>query len=234
MAETTIAIQARGLSRLFGNRAVFRDVDLDVAQGQSVALRGANGAGKTTLLRCLASALRPSTGEVRWFGRPAAANPAARRLIAWVAHETLLYPHLTVRENLTFAARMCDVPRPLQRADQWLRNIGLQAHAHRLPAEISKGMRQRLSVARALVHDPRILLFDEPFSSLDAAGADWLLDLLGQLLRRGRTLCFATHDLQTARRLANRVLYLQSGLLQDVETGGSLSPKENLGAKRAA
>ena len=116
MPDCRIAVQSRGLSKVFGRQTVFGGLDLEIAAGQCVALTGANGAGKTTLLRCLASALRPSAGEVRWFGRPAIGNPDARRLIGMVAHEARLYPHLTLRENLLFAARMCDVPEPLQRA----------------------------------------------------------------------------------------------------------------------
>ena len=111
MTEHAPAISARRLSKHFAARAVLDAIDLDIAAGQSVALTGANGAGKTTLLRCLASLVRPSDGEVRWFGE-SSADPAARRLIGMVAHETRLYPHLTLRENLVFAARMHDVAGP--------------------------------------------------------------------------------------------------------------------------
>jgi len=224
MTEPTVAIQARGLSRLFGNRLVLHRVDLDVAEGQSVALTGANGAGKTTLLRCLASVLRPSTGEVRWFGQAATADPSARRLVALVSHESLLYPYLTLRENLIFAGRMCDVGEPIRRADELLAQVDLGGHAHRLPTQISKGMRQRVAVARALVHRPKILLLDEPFSGLDARGTDWLLGLLDDLRSQGRTLCFATHDREKVRRLADRVLELRSGRVEEVAAGASSAP----------
>ena len=234
MTDKTIAIEARGLARRFGDRIVFEHVDLSVAEGQCVALTGANGAGKTTLLRCLASALRPSEGEVRWFGHAAAADPASRRLIALAAHEGSLYPHLTLRENLVFAARMCDVRRPARRADQWLRGVGLHAYARCLPGQVSKGMRQRLSLARALLHDPQIVLLDEPFSGLDISGTDWLLDLLERLLRRRRTLLFATHDLQITRLLADRVLRLRSKRVDDVEMGKRSPPRKDPTAARAA
>ena len=234
MTERSIAIQAERVTKLFGGRVVLGQVDLEVAEGESVALVGANGSGKTTLLRLLASALRPSEGEVRWFGRPAAASAPARRLIAMVAHESSLYPHLTLRENLIFAARMCDVGQPAERADKWLGQIGLEPHAQRLPTRISKGMRQRLAVARALVHDPRILLLDEPFCGLDAAGDAWLDGLLNTLRRRGRTLCFATHDTQKVRRLADRVLRLQSGRLEPLELEASAYLEERVTQARAA
>lgn len=213
MDERKIPIQTKGLSKSFGRRMVLRQIDFDVAEGECVALTGANGAGKTTLLRCLATVIRPNSGEVRWFGRLATADLSARRLVAMVAHESLLYPHLTLRENLVFAARMYGVSEPHQRADDWLRNAALNAHAHRLPVQISKGMRQRLAVARAMIHDPRIVLFDEPFSSLDQQGAGWLLELLRELRSRGCALCFATHDEQTVQQLADRVIELRSGQL---------------------
>jgi len=211
MSDSTPAIRASRLSKLFGTRAVLNRLDLEVAEGESVALTGANGAGKTTLLCCLASILRPTEGQIEWFGRSTVSDPNAKRLIGVAAHESFLYPHLTLRENLIFAARMCDVQKPGDRAEQLLREISLHAHAHRFPTQISKGMRQRLAIARALVHDPPILLLDEPFSGLDTAGTDWLMGLLEDLHRRGRTVCFAMHDEARVRRLADRVLHIESG-----------------------
>ncbi len=234
MAETRIAIQTRSLFRVLGGRLVLREVDLDVAEGESVALTGVNGAGKTTLLRCLASVLRPSKGEVRWFGRPAGADPEARRMIAMVGHESFLYPHLTLRENLIFAARMCDVRQPARRADQLLQSTGLYPHAHRLPTRISRGMRQRVAVARALVHEPRVLLLDEPFSGLDAEGAEWLLDLLLRLRDQQRTFCFAIHNEQMVGRLVDRVLRLRWGRLEELEPDGHLGLAEHPASARAA
>lgn len=213
----TVALEARRLTKAFGKKVVLSQVNLHLAEGQCAALCGANGSGKTTLLRCLASLVRPSGGEVRWFGQLAArasGNPAIRRMVGMVAHESCLYPHLTVRDNLLFAARMCSVPQPHERVDEWLREIGLTPMARRLPARISRGMRQRLAIARAVVHQPRILLLDEPFSGLDAAGCRWLVRLLADFRSQGRTICFATHDQEMVRRLADCVLYLQAGQLQ--------------------
>jgi ABC-type multidrug transport system ATPase subunit len=214
MTEPNIAIQLRGLSKRFGRQEVLRDVHLDIPAGASVALTGANGAGKTTLLRCMASVLRPTAGEVRWFGRSAWRNPDARRLIGTVAHQSGLYPHLTLRENLVFAARMCDVPKPLRRADELLSSLGLQASADRTPAEVSQGMRQRVALARGLIHDPAILFLDEPFSGLDVAGTQWLCGLLDELHALERTVCFAVHDPDMVRRLADTVLELRSGRVE--------------------
>jgi len=219
MDDRLTAIQVCGLWKSFGDQVVLRGIDLTVPAGEGVALVGANGSGKSTLLRCLASVLRPQAGEVRWFGRAARGNLAVRRLIGLVAHESFLYPHLTLRENLLFAARMCDVPEPGARADELLRRTGLERHARRLPGETSAGMQRRVSLARALVHEPPILLLDEPFAGLDAQGTAWLFDLLSTRRSRGGTLVFATHDLAHARRLADRVLELRMGRLQEAEMG---------------
>ena len=131
-----------------------------------------------------------------------------------VAHESHLYPHLSARENLIFAARMHDVPRPAERAGQLIDGAGLQRYADCLSAKLSRGMQQRVAVARALVHDPPILLLDEPFGGLDEAATAWLTALLSDLRARKRTVCFITHDREMARTLADKVFRLQSGRLE--------------------
>ena len=225
MTEPQAAIRASRLSKAFGGRPVLVDLDLEIAAGQCVALTGVNGAGKTTLLGCLASVLRPDGGEVRWFGQPAGRDVALHRRIGMVAHESGLYSHLTLRENLLLAARMSGVDNPRRRADHWLDMTGLAPHADALPTRLSRGMRQRLAVARALIHDPPLLLLDEPFTSLDAAGAEWLCTLLADLRDRGRTICFVTHEQEKIRRLAHRVLELREGKVYDVTaTPGRTSP----------
>lgn len=211
MSGAEIAIQVHGLSKDFGARCVLRQVDLVVEAGESLALIGTNGAGKTTLLRCLAALTRPTAGEVRCFGRVIAGDPQVRRLLGMVAHEQRLYPHLTLHENLVFAARMCGAREPGPQATEWLRRVGLAAAAGYLPSQASKGMRQRVAVARALIHEPRILLLDEPFSGLDTQGRRWLCDMLGELRTAGRTICFSTHDDTQTQSLADRVVELRSG-----------------------
>lgn len=234
MVDRQIVIQVIGLSKTFAGRGVLKDVGFEVRQGESVAITGANGSGKTTLLRLLASSLRPSAGRVMWFGRPAGLEPSSRRLIAMVSHESALYPHLTLRENLIFAARMYDVRRPAHRADELLAGAGLQADAHRSPERISKGMRQRLSLARAMVHDPRILLLDEPFAGLDAEGTEWLFEVLRDLSARQCTVCFTIHDERKLRRLAERVLHLRSGRLEEVKVSTVSASLEYRKSARAA
>jgi heme exporter protein A len=234
MSHETVAIQVRQLSKGFGRRLVLDRVDLDVAAGETVVLTGGNGAGKTTLLRCLASIIRPGGGEVRWFGRPAAGDHRARRLLGMVAHQNRLYPHLSVRENLVFAARMCDVAGPRQRAEELLAQAGLERHAQRMPPELSHGLRQRLAVLRAVVHDPPILLLDEPFTGLDAEAAAWLFRLLFDLRGRGRTMVFVLHDEQAGLRLADRILELRQGRLHQRGAGQAAERPANWTFPRAA
>jgi heme ABC exporter ATP-binding subunit CcmA len=213
------ALEATNLTRRFGRRLVLRNLDLAVPGGCCVALVGANGSGKTTLLRCLAGVLKPTAGQVRWFGRPAG-TAALRHLVGLAAHESFLYPHLTARENLRFAARMHALAGPSRQADAMVDQVGLARHADLPVARLSKGLRQRAAVARALIHDPLLVLFDEPFAGLDAEGAAWLADLIARLRERGRALCFSTHDLPSARRLADRVVSLEDGHLREVGRQG--------------
>jgi heme ABC exporter ATP-binding subunit CcmA len=219
MRDPQIAIDVRRVSKRFGRRLVLDEIDLAVAAGESIVLTGSNGAGKTTLLRTMAALIRPTGGEIRWFGGATLGRYASRRLIGMVAHENRLYPQLTLRENLVFAARMCDVAQPRRRADALLETVALHAHGDRTPQTLSKGMRQRLSLARALIHDPPILLLDEPFEGLDADAQRWLMRLLSELRQQGRTLCSVLHDEAKTQQLADRVLCIDQGRLRQVSPG---------------
>ena len=216
MTKSGLAIETRQLSKTFGAQVVLDQIDLEIAEGQTMAILGANGAGKTTLLGCLASIIRPTGGDIFWFRQPAAGNVAARRLIGMVAHQSFLYPHLTVRENLLFAARMYGVACPAERTDELLSSVALGPYRHRFLGQLSRGMRQRLALARAIVHDPPILLLDEPFAGLDTAAADWLGNLLSELHGRSRTVCFTTHDRQRACRQADRIIRLHGGRIVEL------------------
>jgi heme ABC exporter ATP-binding subunit CcmA len=218
ISSTTIAIGVNRLTHKFGSRVVLNNLHLEIAAGESVAIVGTNGSGKTTLLRCLAGLVHISGGEVRWFGLPAADKPASRRLVGMVAHDGFLYPHLTARENLIFAARMYAVPNPGQRADDLIKSTGLDLYTFRQTRKLSRGMRQRFSILRALVHNPKILILDEPFAALDTAGTEWLGALLENLRGSGCTLSYTTHDLMLAHAHANRVLELRYGVLQVLES----------------
>ncbi len=213
MDESVKVIQTRGLSKRFLGRTVLTDISLCIASGECVAMIGANGSGKTTLLRCLSGVTRPQSGIVLWQGSSDRQSVEVRRLIGYVAHESQLYSRLTLRENLMFAARMCGVATPDARANELLCETELAGHADRLPGCLSRGMRQRLTIARAIIHDPRLLLMDEPFTALDQEGRTWLQQLVQQFVARGHSVCFTTHNPLFSHHLSCRVVCLQNGKL---------------------
>jgi heme ABC exporter ATP-binding subunit CcmA len=205
-------LAARGLRRSFGRVRVLHDIDLTLASGEALAVAGPNGAGKSTLLRLLAGLMRPTAGEVRVLGRPLAAGaPEARRAIGLLSHQSLLYDDLTLAENLTFTARLYGLPRPGDVARAALDSAGLAARANDLPRRLSRGLLQRAAIARALLHQPRVLLLDEPFTSLDAASADRLRDLLAERRGAGLGLVIVTHHLAEVWDVATRVAVLVEG-----------------------
>jgi heme ABC exporter ATP-binding subunit CcmA len=228
------AIRATGLSKQFDGRHVLRQVDLRIAAGESIAIMGANGAGKTTLLRCLAGAAMPDAGELWCHGKPMGRNSKATHLLGMVAHENQLYPNLTLHENLLFAARMYAVSRPRQQASDWLKRIGLLSYEKCLPRQISHGMRRRVSVARGLIHQPHIVLLDEPFSGLDREGRAWLTELMASLQQKKQSICFTTHDAEQAQLCADRVLCLENGRLQEAGVAQNQTLRLSLSPRQAA
>lgn len=204
------AIAARGVTKRFGRAAALRDLELEVAPGTSLVLLGPNGAGKSTLLRLIAGLSRPSEGSLEIDGRPAHHRETRARL-GYVGHATLLSPSLTVRENLIFAGRLQGLPSPRSRADERLEREGIGALAERPAAELSRGQAQRVAIARALIHDPALVLLDEPFTGLDGGAAERLVERLSGLRTGGCTTVLATHALDSARALADRALVLASG-----------------------
>ena len=205
-------IVARGLRRDFARVPVLAGVDLTVEAGELVVLLGPNGAGKTTLLRVLATLLRPSGGVLTLFGEDASRRPpAARRRLGHVGHESACYPDLTGRENLEFHAELHGVADPASRIAELLRWAGLEDAARRPVRVYSRGMAQRLALARALLHDPDLLLLDEPFTGLDPAAVRRLETLLAELRRSGHAIVLSTHDLDHVAAVATRVAMLHRG-----------------------
>jgi heme ABC exporter ATP-binding subunit CcmA len=190
---------------------VLCDISLAVPQGETLAVLGPNGAGKSTLLKCLAGSVRPTHGSVQWFGQPGAQSPVVRRQIGFVGHECGLYRELTAAENLVFAGRMFGVERPAETATKLLRDACLEWAANRAVGKLSQGMCRRLAIARMLVHEPRLILLDEPFASLDSDGCGWLERLFAQWRNEGRTVCFACHDADKSRVAADRLVWLECG-----------------------
>ena len=205
-------LEARGVRRSFGGLRVLRGVDLSVRAGEAVVVAGPNGAGKTTLLRILAGLMRPESGEVHVLGRPLRGDGQdARRAIGFVSHQSLLYDDLTLAQNLTFTARLYALARPADAARAALEAAGLSSRADDSPRRLSRGLTQRASIARALLHQPRVLLLDEPFTALDAAAADRLRAELAGRIAAGLGLVVVTHRLSEVWDLATRVAVLAEG-----------------------
>jgi len=205
-------LEARGLRRSFGRVRVLRELDLTLQAGEALAVAGPNGAGKTTLLRLLAGLMRPSGGEIRVLGRPLTRGAAdARRALGLVSHQSLLYDDLTLAENLTFAARLYGVARPREAAMAALEAAGLAARAGESPRRLSRGLAQRAAIARAMLHRPRILLLDEPFTALDAGSAERLRQELRRRLAEGLGLVIVTHHLGEVWEVASRVAVMVEG-----------------------
>jgi heme exporter protein A len=219
------AISARGLAKRYGHAAALADLDLELEAGRSLAVLGPNGAGKSTLLRLVAGLTRPSAGSLRIDGE-AAHRRGARARIGFIGHATLLYPALTARENLLFAARLHGVADPAGRVDELLAEQGLTPLADRTVSDFSRGMAQRVAIARGLVHDPAIVLLDEPFTGLDRAATARLTQRLETLRQARRTLVLVTHDIVGAARLADTVLVLVAGRAVYAGGGGDAAALE--------
>ncbi len=204
-------IEVEGLRRSFGRREVLKGVSFRLERGGFLALFGPNGAGKTTLLRVLATLLSPTAGTVRVAGHDPQEDPApVRRAVGFISHAPLLYPDLTAEENLRFYARMYGVPDAGERIRELLERFELGHRRHDLVRSFSTGMRQRLAIARAVLHRPRVVLLDEPHAGLDPRAVDILDGLLADI-REDHTFVMVTHDLAKGLELATRVMILESG-----------------------
>ena len=210
------AIAAVGLRKDYGDRGVLRGVDLSVSWGQTAVLFGPNGAGKTTLLRILAGLSRPDAGEIQIAGlRMRRSGGWARTLVGFVGHQTLLYNDLTCRENLDFYAKLYGVDRPQPRIDSVLGRLNLTDRADRRVRTLSHGMQKRLSVARAILHQPAVLLLDEPESGLDTDSVAALGELLRDWSDSGKTALLTTHSAEIGQAWADRVFRLERGRLAE-------------------
>lgn len=228
-------IEVRKLVKRFGLKTVLRGLDFHVEPGEFVAILGPNGAGKTTFLRILSSLSRPSLGEVRIAGYqlPAEASHLRRRL-GVVSHLPLLYGDLTAEENLRFYGRMYSVPDLNQRISQVLELVGLATRRRDLVRTFSRGMQQRLAIGRAVLHDPEVMLFDEPYTGLDQDASSMLDVVLRDVAAAGRTVVMTSHDLVRTADLASRFDVLSRGVIAASIQRADIDPDHLLAFYRQA
>ena len=223
MPTTDHAVVLRGAGRRYGERAALRDVSLELEAGRTLVVFGPNGAGKTTLLRMLATLLRPHAGEVRVLGRELPRDGyAVRGRIGFLGHEPLLYRELSGRENLRFHARLHRAAPA--RVEEVLDAVGMRARADDPIAELSRGMVQRLAIARAVLHEPELLLLDEPLANLDPAAAAQVQPLIGRA--SGRTRILTSHDPAGGLAGADVALGLKGGRAVLLGPAGAVTPAQ--------
>ncbi len=211
-SPTDLAIRVEGLSKAFGRTSVLRSLELDVPWGQVLTLLGPNGSGKTTLLKILATLSTADSGRVRIAGLDAAVQgPRVRRNIGVVTHDPLLYEDLTGRENLSFFARMFGLRDAGERIETVAALMGMTSRLDQRVGTMSHGMRKRFSIARAMLHDPAILLMDEPESGLDQEALGMLDAVVSEGSNPGRTVVMTTHSLERAIAVGQRMAILANG-----------------------
>lgn len=206
------AIEITNLVKKFGRRYALRDVSLTIPARQFIAIVGPNGAGKTTLIRILATLIRPSSGQIRIAGLDLLKHgDQIRSRLGVIGHQTFLYQDLSARENLLFYGRMYHTTGPDRQVDELLEKVGLAQRANDPVGGFSRGMLQRLSIARALLHQPEVLLFDEPYTGLDPKASEMLSALLKNLVGAQQTILMVTHNLTQAADLVDQIAILVNG-----------------------
>jgi len=226
------ALELFNVSKFYGDLTALKGVQFRVAPGESVLLYGPNGAGKTTLLRTLAALSRPSEGQVRFGGAPFDHHAhAVKASIGFVSHATFLYGDLTARENLEFTGKLFGLRSLDEKIDAALELFAMKDRGHDPVRQLSRGLQQRVSLARAFLHDPEFLLLDEPFTGLDAAATENLHEVLQRLAGQGKALVFSAHDFERGAAIARRLVALERG---SVRYDGELSqaPFAALGIRR--
>jgi heme exporter protein A len=211
-AATAAHVEVQGLGKTIDERTVLHDITFAITPGRYVALLGANGAGKSTLLKILATLTPPTGGKLHLFGENATRNlNAVRARIGLIGHQSMLYHDLSARENLEFFGRLYGVKNVTHRAMELLETLGLAQRAEDCVKTFSRGMTQRVSIARALMHNPDLLLADEPFAGLDAPSVAAVEEVLSTLHRAGKTIILANHDIAQSLHLAQHAIVLRRG-----------------------
>ena len=218
---THCAVEAAGVTKSFGRSEVLRGLDLTSDWGEAVAVLGPNGSGKSTMIRLLAGLSKPDSGDIRVLGLdPARYGERVRCAVGVMTHEPLLYDDLTGWENLEFAGRMFSIDRREERIEAIAGRLGVHTRLHQRVGSLSHGLRKRFSIARALLHEPGVLLMDEPESGLDGRALAILEDVLAGHAASGGAVLFTTHDLDWAAGRADRIAIVGGGRVSHVLAGG--------------
>jgi heme exporter protein A len=210
------AVETRGLSKFFGSRVALEEVTFSLEQGEILALLGPNGSGKSTLLQSLAGILSPSEGKAFLFGENPVESEAVRARFGFMGHSSLLYADFSGQENLEFYARLYGLSDGPARASRWLEYFHLTQAAHVSSRGYSQGMRQRLALARAMLHEPDLLLLDEPFAGLDEASSVLVAKLFKDLREQGRTVIVSTHQTAHLDPISPKYLRMAEGRIDEV------------------
>ena len=222
MTATTLpptGLRFDNIDKRYGSLYALRRVSLEIAPGECVALAGRNGSGKTTLLRIAAQIVVPTAGKLTF---PGAARNTPNGRPGYVAHATMVYDELSAEENLVLFAKLQNVDNPAARAEDLLREVGLFERRDSLVRTFSRGMRQRIAIARALIHRPSVLLFDEPATGLDPLGITWLANALREMHRAGGTILMSLHGESEISALATRAVHIDAGkIIADTNKGGA-------------
>ncbi len=229
------AIVADRVSKRIGPKLILRDINLTVERGRFLTILGPNGAGKTTLLRILTGLLKPTSGKVHIDGRDLAEAPAGvRRQFGVISHHSYLYDSLTARENLYFYGRLYDVPDLARRIDEVLAEVGLELFFNEPVRTFSRGMVQRLAIARAIIHRPSLLFLDEPYTGLDPQASETLSSVLNSLKGEDRAIVMITHQFDQGLAMADQVVVLVRGQIALDEAAADLTLDELNRRYRAA
>ncbi len=205
-------IKVQQLTKIYNKQFALRGLDLEINYGQCLCILGPNGAGKSTFIRILATLSRPNRGDILVDGTSVFAAPAAfRRKLGLIAHATFLYPELTARENLIFYAALYQIANPDTRVDDLLKTVGLAHRSDDRVRTFSRGMQQRLAIARAILNEPEILLLDEPYTGLDQSASQLLTDRIVELKTAKRTIVLITHNIQQGYQLADKIAIFREG-----------------------
>ena len=221
VAPAVPALQLESLSKRFGTKPAVQGLSLTVAAGELFAFLGANGAGKTTTLRMIAGLLQPDAGDALILGHSITSAPrAAKSVMAYLPDDPLLYGKLRPMEHLEFVAGLWNVPaaEAERRAQAWLETLGLWGNRGELIEGFSRGMKQKMALAAALIHEPKLMILDEPLTGLDASAARQVKDLLQDYTRRGNTVILTTHILEVAQALSDRIGIISHGHLRALGT----------------